>query len=241
MTKIATIGWIALGMALSFSPAGLRAIAQPSLDGAVMQIVVRNPAELTFVRRGTAFHVGSGIFYTSAHVVKSRVPQGFTEWFLAGTTATRSAESWLGPLSVECIHPLWRGQSDSTTVFPYDVARLRVPAPAVMPPVISFHPRAPISGMRVRSVGFASASHAWPPVLYTAAGRIAEVSPFDQTFTMNVESGFTLGGASGAPVLTEENAAIGIIFGGEATAMPRTAASMQIAVAIQAVHSMCPK
>jgi len=70
-------------------------------DQAIMQVVVANAEG--FYRRGTAFHVGNGIFYTNVHVVRDQVPEGFTEWYLAGTNATRSQDTWLGPFSVTCV------------------------------------------------------------------------------------------------------------------------------------------
>jgi hypothetical protein len=43
-------------------------------DQAIMNVIVWNPVEARFYRRGTAFHVGNSIFYTNAHVVKKSVP-----------------------------------------------------------------------------------------------------------------------------------------------------------------------
>jgi hypothetical protein len=56
-----------------------RALAQAS-DEAVREAVVLNPDKPSFYRIGTAFHVGSGAFYTNAHVVRAKVPDGYTQW-----------------------------------------------------------------------------------------------------------------------------------------------------------------
>jgi len=212
------------------------AASQPAgEDQAVMMVLVANAEG--FHRRGTAFHVGNGVFYTNVHVVRDQVPEGFTEWYLAGTNATRSRDSWLGPFTVTCMHPMFRGRPESTRAFPYDVARLKV-AGAENVPSMRLSLGFPSAGVRVRTKGFPGASRAWPPILYAATGRIAEVDVTDQIFQVDIESGFALGGSSGSPVIGPDNTVLGIHFA--STTQGRTSADTTFAVTVQAVRSGCP-
>ena len=213
-----------------------RVSSQPAgEDQAIMQVLVANSE--AFYRRGTAFHTGNGVFYTNVHVVRDRIPEGFTDWYLAGTNATRSHNTWLGPFSVTCLHPMYRGSPESTRAFPFDVARLKV-AGAESLPSMRLSPGFPNVGMRVRTKGFPGASRAWPPVLYAAQGRIAEVDMTDQTFQVDIESGFALGGSSGSPVIGPDNTVVGIHFA--STTEGRTSADVTFAISVQAVRSGCP-
>lgn len=204
-------------------------------DQAVMQVLVTNAEG--FYRRGTAFHVGNGVFYTNVHVVRDQVPAGFMDWYLAGINATRSRESWLGPFSVTCTHPMYRGRPDSTRALPFDVARLKAPGAESLP-AMKLSTGFPAVGMRVRTKGFPAASRAWPPVLYAAQGRIAEVDPTDQVFQVDIESGFALGGSSGSPVIGPDNSVVGIHYA--STRDGRTSADVTFAISVQAVRSGCP-
>jgi V8-like Glu-specific endopeptidase len=206
-----------------------------SEDQAIMEIVVSSGQE--FIRRGTAFHVGNGVFYTNVHVVKDRMPDGFTDWYLVGPTATRSTDTWLGPFSITCVHPLYRGRPETSEAFPYDVARLLVPGAENLP-FVKLSTGFPNTGMRVRTRGFPAASRAWPPVLYTALGRIAKVDTGNQTFQVDVESGFALGGSSGSPVIAPDNTVLGIHYA--SYRVDRTAADVTFAISVQAVRSGCP-
>ncbi len=69
-------------------------------DEAVREAVVLNPDKLSFYRIGTAFHVGGGAFYTNAHVVRAKVPDGYIQWYLASTSSSSSRDTWLGPAIV---------------------------------------------------------------------------------------------------------------------------------------------
>ena len=213
-------------------------MAQAPPNGAVSQVLVLNRDTSSFFRRGTAFHLGNGLFYTNAHVVKSpSIPEGFKEWFLAGTAATRTSDSWL-PVTVDCIHPAWRPGADATLAVPYDVARLKVSGTPVLPPALSVSARTASPGMRVRVVGFPAASRGWPPVMYSATGRVAELS-VDQNMLVEMESGFVLEGSSGSPLLVEDNAVVGILYGGEVSG-PRTPGVRHAAMTTHALRSMCP-
>ncbi len=206
-------------------------MAQAPPNGAVLQALVLNRDTSSFFRRGTAFHLGNGLFYTNAHVVKSPlIPEGFKEWYLAGTAATRTSDSWL-PVTVDCIHPAWRPGADATLAVPYDLARLKVSGTPALPPALSVSARTASPGMRVRVVGFPAASRGWPPVMYSAKGRVAELS-VDQNMLIEMESGFVLEGSSGSPVLAEDNAVVGILYGSDAAG--------HVAMTTHALRSMCP-
>lgn len=199
----------------------------------IRQVVVAKPTG-GFYRRGTAFHVGGGIFYTNAHVVKSPVPEGFTDWYLASTTSTRSRATWLGPFNVTCVHPRWRDPGDPNKSYPYDVARLKIENDPALP-ALTLHNQAPIVGQRVTIMGFPSASRGWPPKLYTSTGYVSQVFSPEHVFGIEVQSGFTVGGTSGSPVLAENGRVVGIIY--TRTTPPGT---IQFAVFTSAALEGCP-
>lgn len=208
-------------------------------DQAIVQVIVWNPVEARFYRRGTAFHVGNGIFYTNAHVVKKSVPEGYTDWYLAFTTATRYRSSWVGPISTTCVHPRWRDPGDQGRSHPYDVAQLK--APVALPySGLPFHDRPPQVGQAVTIKGFPTASRAWPPILYTATGRISEVRWQDQTFRIEIESGFALEGSSGSPVLADDGRVLGIAYA-RSGERDRSAARVNFAVFTSAALEGCPR
>ena len=211
--------------------------AQVPPTDAVLQVLVLNRDTSSFFRMGTAFHLGNGLFYTNAHVVKSPlIPEGFKEWYLAGTTATRTSDSWL-PVTIDCIHPAWRPGSDAAMAAPYDVARLKVTGTPALPPALSVSTRSASTGMRVRVVGFPAASRSWPPVLYSANGRVADLSA-EQSMLIAMESGFVLEGSSGSPVLADANTVVGILYG-EVTG-PNLSGPHHVAVTTQVLRTMCP-
>jgi S1-C subfamily serine protease len=229
----ATLGVL---LALALWAATTSVAAQPAdEDRAIMQVVVAGAEG--FYRRGTAFHTGNGVFYTNAHVVRGRVPEGFTEWYLAGTSATRSRGTWLGPFSVTCVHPLYRGRPDASQAFPFDVARLEVGGAEGLP-ALRLSSGIPTVGMRVRTKGFPAASRAWPPILYAAQGRIVEIDQTDQVFQVDIESGFALAGSSGSPVIGPDNTVVGILYA--STREGRASADVTFAVSAQAARSGCP-
>ncbi len=209
------------------------ALADP--DAAVMEVVAYNRAKERFLRIGTAFHVGEGNFYTNAHVAKAEMPEGFTEWYLAGTKATRDIESWLGPVGSTCVHPLWVYDPNHATF--YDVAVLKVGSAGHLPPALLMADRLLLTGQRVRFVGFPAASRGWPPKLYAASGKVSIVSIPDEAFLIEIESGFALAGSSGSPVLTEDGKVIGIMFGGDSEG--QAAVSRALAATTQAMQSAC--
>lgn len=233
MGRIVLAVMVLLSVGLVASAYSQDAPADP--DAAVMEVVAANRAKDRFIRIGTAFHVGEGNFYTNAHVAKAEVPEGFTEWYLAGTNATRGIESWLGPVESRCVHPMWVHDPNHVTF--HDVAMFKVGNAGQLPPALSMADRLPLTGQRVRIVGFPAASRGWPPKLYAASGRVGIVSMPDEAFLIEIESGFALAGSSGSPVLTEDGKVIGIIFGGDSEG--RTAGSRMLAATTQAMQSAC--
>ncbi len=233
MRRIAFVMMVLLSVGLVASAYSQDAPADP--DAAVMEVVAYNRARERFLRIGTAFHVGEGNFYTNAHVAKAEIPEGFTEWYLAGTNATRGAESWLGPIGSRCVHPLWVHDPNHATF--YDVAMFKVESARQLPPALLMADRLPLTGQRVRIVGFPAASRGWPPKLYAASGKVSLVSIPDEAFLIEIESGFALAGSSGSPVLTEDGKVIGILFGGDSVG--RTADSRALAATTQAMQSAC--
>lgn len=214
--------------------------SQPAdLDLAIMHVVVINRGAGRFFRRGTAFHVGGGVFYTNAHVVRGKIPEGYTEWRLTTPTSSLVPDTWLGPATISCIHPLWKDPGDTSVAGPYDVAQLKVEGASALPPALALASALPVPGTRVRMKGFPSASRGWPPILYTSAGRVDEISMADQTFYIKIESGFALGGSSGSPALADDNRVMGIVFGGSG-AEQRTAGSEGAAVTVPGILSGCP-
>jgi hypothetical protein len=231
---------VALAVLLAATPTRVwsqgTAVPASEVDQAILHVVVLNRGEGRLLRRGTAFHVGGGLFYTNAHIVRRAIPSGYTEWRLATAGAAMAPDTWLGPATIACVHPFWRDPG-TTQARPFDVALLRVEA-AALPPALSLASGLPQPGVRVRIKGFPAASRGWPPVLYTSEGRIDEVDITEQIFSVRIESGFALGGSSGSPVLADDGRAVGIIFGG--TGEGRTASSEGVAVTVPGMQSGCP-
>jgi V8-like Glu-specific endopeptidase len=74
--------------------------------------------------------------------------------------------------------------------------------------------------------------------MYSATGRVADLS-VDQNMLIEMESGFVLEGSSGSPVLAEDNAVVGILYGGE-TVGTRTPGVHHVAMTTHALRAMCP-
>lgn len=229
---------LAFFLILAVGPGAYSQSANAQWEKAVMAVLAVNPSEGKFLKRATAFHVGEGMFYTNAHVVKGPLPAAYTEMYLASTTATRTRESWLGPAAVMCVHAWWRGVDGSQRAYPFDVAQLHVTSHSPLPPAISFSTTQPVLGMHLSIVGFAAASRAWPPKLYTATGRVSEVDLTAQTFTIQIESGFALEGSSGSPVLTDAHEVIGIVYARHGE-RDRSAADHIVAITTQGIQSGC--
>ena len=213
------------------------ALAQAS-DEAVREAVVLNPDKPGFYRIGTAFHVGGGVFYTNAHVVRTKVPEGYTQWYLAGASSTKRRDTWLGPATITCVHPRWRGSRESDDVEPFDVATMKIDSRSDLPPALTLTNRTPLVGTNVTIKGFASASLGWPPKLYTATGRVSELSQSEQAFAIDIESGFALEGSSGSPVLDGEGHVVGIVFA-RSGERDRSAAAHVVAITVAGMNE-CP-
>ena len=212
------------------------ALAQAS-DEAVREAIVLNPDTLSFYRIGTAFHVGGGVFYTNAHVVRAKVPKGYSQWYLAGASSTKSRDTWLGPATVACVHPRWRAH-ESDQAEPFDVATMKVDSRSDLPLGLTLTNRTPLKGAQVTIKGVASASLGWPPKLYTATGRVSDLWQSDQAFSIEIESGFALEGSSGSPVLDSEGQVAGIVYA-RSGERDRSAATLVNAVTVAGMNG-CP-
>jgi hypothetical protein len=138
------------------------------------------------------------------------------------------------------VHRLWQGARDnSDRAWPNDIATLRL-ANAPDLPVLTFDPRHPQPGRRATVQGFPAASRTWPPTMYTARGRIDEVAPEIQAFSVAIESGFAMSGSSGSPVLGEDGRVQGVVFGG---LNPQGRAATELVVAVLAQDALfgCPQ
>ncbi len=213
------------------------ALAQAS-DEAVREALVLNHDKPSFYRIGTAFHVGGGAFYTNAHVVRAKVPDGYTQWYLASASSTRSRDTWLGPATIACVHPRWRDSGEMNRSEPFDVATLKVNLKSDLPPALTLTTRTPLAGDQVTIKGFASASLGWPPKLYTATGRVSHLWQSEQAFSIDIESGFALEGSSGSPVLDGEGHVVGIVYA-RSGQRDRSAATQLFAVTVAGMNE-CP-
>ena len=225
---------VLLTLSIAWEPS---ALAQAS-DEAVREAVVLNPDKPSFYRIGTAFHVGGGAFYTNAHVVRAKVPDGYTQWYLASASSTRSRDTWLGPATIACIHPRWRDSGEPNRSEPFDVATFKVNPKSALPPALTLTTRTPLTGDQVTIKGFASASLGWPPKLYTATGRVSDVWQSEQAFSIDIESGFALEGSSGSPVLDREGHVVGIVYA-RSGQRDRSAATELFAVTVAGMNE-CP-
>ena len=218
-------------------PAASQPSVSPDLTEGIRELVVINRTNRQFMRIGTAFHTGDGVFYTNAHVAKAKLPDGYTEFYLAGL-ATLSISSWTGPATVACVHKAWRPQqAEDGRAFPYDVATLKVEKSEGIS-ALRFSATRPQLGQLVRMAGFAAASRAWPPVLYVSSGRITSIDYVQQSTTIDVDAGFALEGSSGSPVLDAQDGVVGIVFGRQGERGSGTAARV-FAVYTDAIKTVC--
>ncbi len=66
----------------------------------------------------------------------------------------------------------------------------------------------------MRILGFSAGSRLPLPQRYLATGTIQRISPTEDAFQIQIETGLSWAGSSGSPVLNEANAVVGIVYGG---------------------------
>ncbi len=234
--SLATAGVIVL--LLGVAPASSQSAIPSDLSGAVRAVVVVNRGTGQFLRLGTAFHVGGGNFYTNAHIVRAPLPEGFTDFYLASTTATASMATWTGPATCICVHRQWRSTSqDTQQAYPYDVATLQVERSDRIPALRLAIVR-PQMGQRARVVGFPAASWGWPPIMYVASGWITAVDVTRQQLQVDINAGFAMEGSSGSPVLNDRDEVIGLVHARDGE-RGSGAADRMFAIHPDAIRTVC--
>lgn len=174
------------------------AAGQPALLDAVW--VAYRCRENNRCAKGTAFHIGDGLFYTNAHV--ARTEQGYGPLMLGRGTPRQE----LGRATVVCIN---NRASVNQFATPYDIAKVRVDTPrARRLPTLKFYRWGPRPGLRIRVIGYPE--NRWMPVM--AEGTIAEQLE-DQVFAFEVQDGLVTQGSSGSPVLTTSGEVVGMVYG----------------------------
>jgi S1-C subfamily serine protease len=189
-------------------------------------------------RCGTAFHVGAGVFYTNAHVVK---PHPVSEMFLWD-----SVDNHFSPIEDICVDSRWAGASGKDA--PFDVAVLRAPKADYLPALhFTDHPVKPGSSPkypreRVLIVGYPDRGSwdafsdktqtAW---YYKFFGWIGVVN--EQVMSIERRPlppwGLQTPGPSGAAVLNESGEVIGIAYAsGESPTGPILAVPVPAATAV---------
>lgn len=188
LVLLAVLGWLL--------PAPV--LGQPALLDAVW--VAYRCRDSNRCAKGTAFHVGDGVFYTNAHV--ARTQQGYGPLRLGRGTPRQE----LGRAEIVCIN---RRASLRDVATPYDIAKVRVDSPrARRLPALKLYRWGPSPGMPIRVIGYPE--NAWNPVI--AEGTIAEQLE-EQVFAFEVREGLVTRGSSGSPVLTASGEVIGMVYG----------------------------
>ncbi len=196
-------------------------------------------------RAGTAFHIGGGRFFTNGHIVEAISPNSFwgpEGWWTEGTLwamvpgrisgyRVLPGEDTFGPAMEICKDPRWRGIKNGITG-PYDLASFKI-ASVDLPAYHLASVDAKV-GDRVRGEGYASASRAWPPKMYSWSGTVSEIG--DGWMWIAITEGFNMRGDSGGPILNESGDVVAVLYGGDYPDN-RTPAKHALAVPLSGIQS----
>ncbi len=194
-----------------FVGGGLSAAEQApkeALRSAVVMMALRKPGTDSFIFIGSAFHVGNGLFYTAAHVVRASLPEKYreyTEWGIAGREPG-AVRFFFKPVEVICVDPRWSPKR--YYVAPFDAALVRVIEPNWNPPL-----SLPIGSTRSLRPGDKVIIWSYPDgkVLMEAKGSVLEVN--HNHIWIRHERGVVLPGSSGGALLNEAGEVVGILQG----------------------------
>jgi S1-C subfamily serine protease len=195
----------------------------------VAVLAVYDPHERRYTGLGSAFHVGRGFFYTSAHVVlagrrfQQEEPK-FERWILLGSDEFGSPRAYLGTAEASCVDRRYRPDPYGEPQ-PFDIAAVRLTdAQRPLPPALPLSQSRVAVGDRVRALGFPETA-----VLFEMRGTVVEVAP--HRIVVERDRGtVVLGGSSGSPLFSARDEVIGVLQAGNAGGLVSHSVPIQIAV-----------
>ena len=229
------------------APLGTQAQEQAVSPTVAVFVISKDPSGKSS-RWATAFHVGDGKFYTNGHVIDVIGPASFwgpSGWWIGAdlwvnvpgkvSGFRRTPNDTFGPATEFCKDPRWKGSSNPLAYLtgPFDFASFKIASLDL--PSYKLASKDPQVRDHVSSEGFARASSAWPPKLYTWNGTVSEVG--DGWMWITVTEGFNIPGSSGSPIRNEAGDVVGVLYGGDYPADRRTPAMHALAVPISAMQS----